>query len=428
MKSLDSGRYAVSVSVAAAMLAGCGGSQPPMSGGAIPQAPALAARTSSTTYKVVYSFGAVPDGNYPDGGVINVNGTLYGTTYGGGEYQKYGKSRGTIFSVSPSGMEKVLHSFGRGTDGAFPSAGLINVGGTLYGTTSKGGSHDVCGYSSYPFGCGTVFSVTTGGREKVLHSFGGSLSDGYDPLASLIGVKGALYGTTQYGGSYNGCGFQSCGTVFSITPSGTEKVVYGFYKVRDDGAAPVASLIKVNGMLYGTTQYGGTNDEGTVFSVTPSGTENVLHSFGGSTDGTYPNAGLVDVGGTLYGTTITGPGKCNGLSDCGTIFSITPSGTEKVLHSFLGGPNDGAGPVAPLIARRGKLYGTTGNGGQYCYGGCGTLFSMTLTGKVKVLHNFGSGTDGVYPGAGLIDVGGTLYGTTEGGGTNGNGTVFALSL
>ena len=152
----------------------------------------------------------------------------------------------------------------------------------------------------------------------------------------------------------------------------------------------------------------------------------MLHSFGYGDDGATPAAALIEVNGTLYGTTGTGgkPG-CYNYDTCGTVFSITPSGTEKVLHRFLTG-NDGRGPDAPLIEVKGKLYGTTIYGGAYtCVSRCGTVFSITLNGKERVLHSF-SKPDGAHPQAGLIDVDGTLYGTTNEGGTYGYGTVLAL--
>jgi uncharacterized repeat protein (TIGR03803 family) len=212
------------------------------------------------------------------------------------------------------GVEKVLHSFGLAADGADPVGSLIKVKGTLYGTTSGGGLHK-CG----TFRCGTVFSIATGGTEKVLYSFSGP-PDGEDPAAGLIDVGGTLYGTTAGGGALGG------GTIFSISlPSGTERVLYSFR--GPDGVFPEAGLIEVGGMLYGTTAKGGAYpcgvsgvQCGTVFSVTTSGAEKVLHSFGNGTDGAGPAASLIDVNGTLYGTTELGGGAYND----GTVFAITP--------------------------------------------------------------------------------------------------------
>jgi uncharacterized repeat protein (TIGR03803 family) len=150
-----------------------------------------------------------------------------------------------------------------------------------------------------------------------------------------------------------------------------------------------------------------------------------LHSFGSGSDGRFPQAGLIDVNGTFYGTTDGGGSyPCNGFyQGCGTVFSITMNGTEKVLHSF-GSGSDGSAPQASLIDVKNTLYGTTSSGGTY---GDGTIFSITMNGTEKVLHSFGSGSDGSTPQASLIDVKGSLYGTTGLGGTHGDGTVFSLT-
>ncbi len=425
-------RYAFSLGAAAALLSGCGASQLPTGApGVAPQASLRVTRIDSTKYRVLYSFGGSSDGAHPQGGLIDVGGTLYGTTNGGGSSSCFGSNDGcgTVFSVTTSGTEKVLHTFGVGKDGFNPLAGLINAGGILYGTTSDGGTYGVCdivgkggGYTP----CGTVFSITTSGTEKVLHSFGGT-HDGLDPVASLIEVHGKLYGTTAYGG-HKVC----CGTVFSITPGGTEKVLYRFSETKS-GYVPSAALIEVGGALYGTTLDGGahSHSKGTVFTITPNGPERVLYSFGG-TRGAYPSSALADVGGTLYGTTESGgsyKSKCDHYGNCGTIFSVTPSGKEKVLYSFRNGAH-GANPDAGLIDVNGTLYGTTPTGGAYSKSliGCGTVFSITPSGTLNVLHDFCSSSgDGESPQAGLIYVNGTLYGTTAKGGTHGAGTVFALT-
>ncbi|MGB8965118.1 MAG: choice-of-anchor tandem repeat GloVer-containing protein [Candidatus Cybelea sp.] len=321
MDRFNLGPGVLSVCVAAALLAGCGvlrqaqdDMQPPTGvPGAVPHDSALA-RTNSTNYKVLYSFGAAPDGNSPRAGLIDAGGVLYGTTREGGSHECYDYSTsafhytcGTVFRITTGGTEKVLYSFGEDPDANAPNAALVDVGGTLYGTTELGGSY-ICGYSDtgyYP--CGALFSVTKGGTEKVLHSFGSGL-DGATPQAGLIDVGGTLYGTTSAGGLYT-CGLYvgGCGTVFSITLGGSVKVLHNFNGT--DGARPAASLIRVQGMLYGTTTEGGAYGGGTVFSLTTGGTENVLHSFGKGTDGSKPSAGLIDVQGMLYGTTRSGGGS-----------------------------------------------------------------------------------------------------------------------
>jgi uncharacterized repeat protein (TIGR03803 family) len=234
-------------------------------------------------------------------------------------------------------------------------------------------------------------------------------------------VKGKLYGTTLNGG------INGDGTIFRVSTSGREKMLHSF-ELYEDGANPVASLIDVKGTLYGTTEegigVGGSGSGfGTVFAVSTAGAENVRYNFQDS-DGADPAAGLTNVRGVLYGTTAGGGVHYYGAS--GTAFSITTSGSLTSLHSFgyVTG-TDGSRPVARLLYVRGKLYGTTPLGGAY---GKGTVFSMSLTGSnEKVLHSFGHGTDGAAPLAGLIDVKGTLYGTTSVGGKYGDGTVFALT-
>lgn len=265
-------------------------------------------------------------------------------------------------------------------------------------------------------GYGTVFSITASGTEKVLHPF--DKSDGADPSSGLVNVNGMLYGVTPQGGA------NYVGTVFSVTTAGKERVLYNFGRDSSDGAYPTG-LINVGGTLYGTTNLGGASGYGTVFSVATTGLETVLYSFGGGPDGAYPGASLVDVNGILYGTTVDGGDSKCGSSGCGTVFSVTKGRSEKVLHRF-GGGSDGAYPYASLINVKGTLYGTTFHGGGF--GGPGTVFSIKATGAEKVLYRFGaSGSDGLYPFAALTGVNGTLYGTTLDGGGSGYGTVFGIT-
>lgn len=407
MKIFGFGRDAFSICVALATLAGCA-SQP----GSLPQNSAIApARTPShrilpaSSFKVLHNFDGDPDGEAAVAGLDNVKGTLYGTTFFGGEH-----GVGIVYSISLDGAEKVLHSFGHGSDGVFPLAGLIHIGDTLYGTTEDGGTSDK----------GTVFSIGTDGIEKVLHSFGGG-SDGAKPFGGLSVVDGTLYGTTSEGGTSNK------GTVFSIGTDGAEKVLHNFGG-GSDGATPLAGVSNLDytyggNTLYGTTKNGGTSDKGTVYSIDIYGTEKVLYSFGGGSDGAHPEAGLTDVYGTMYGTTLAG-----GTSNEGTVYSIDLIDTEKVVHSFSGG-SDGESPYAGLIYVSGKLYGTTFLGGGYgCFGhGCGTVYSITTDGTEKVLYDF-YGPDGAKIEAGLLHHGGKLYGATSEGGRYGRGTVYALTL
>ena len=403
--------YALSIS-AAALLAGCGGSQPPVSSWSAGLAPQQS--RVHTAYRVLHSFGGSGDGSSPYADLINVKGTLYGTTAKGGT-----NDAGTVFAIDKSGKETVLHSFGGSREGSNPYAALINVGSSLYGTTAYGGTD---GYSS-----GTVFKIKKSGTETILHSFGAS-GDGANPVAGLLNVNGTLYGTTIDGGAYSS-GSYAFGTVFAITTSGAEIVLHSF--VSGDGADPYAGFISVNGTLYGTTEYGGAYSSrsgyssGTVFKIKKSGAETVIHNFGRSGDGAQPVAGLINVKGTLYGTTPEGGAYCGSSGGCGTVFEIATSGTESVLYSFKGGSDDGYGPTAGLLNVNGTLYGTTEYGGAT---NNGTVFAITTSGVETVLRSFKGGSgDGSKPYATLINVKGTLYGTTTGGGAHGDGIVFSLT-
>ena len=403
MGRLGLSRRALTIGVATALLGGCGESQPPIGAPeAMPHESALVARASSANYKVVYRFGKASDGSFPRASLTDVGGTLYGTTSAGGSgpCNVYGdRGCGTVYSLTMTGTEKVVYRFSGSPDGFDPLAGLINVGGTLYGTTRDGGSHDR----------GTVFSVTPAGAEKVLYSFGDNTPDGSNPIAGLTDAMGALYGTTYYGGR------RGRGTVFRVTMSGTEKVLDDFGGRR--GSYPAAGLLDVGHALYGATSAGHCGAEfggGAFFRITPSGNKKVLACFGLSA--AEPKASLIDVKGTLYGTTLRGGGydECTtgGPRGCGTVFSLTPSGTLRVVHGFRGG-SDGRLPQASLIDVKGTLYGTTWAGGASDEG---TVFSITTGGTETILHSFTGGSDGADPVAGLIDVNGTLYGTTVEGG------------
>ncbi|HKV82551.1 MAG TPA: choice-of-anchor tandem repeat GloVer-containing protein [Candidatus Sulfotelmatobacter sp.] len=362
------------------------------------------------TEKVLDSFANSPDGANPRyvTPVLDAAGNLYGTTNYGGNY-----GLGTVFKVTQSGTETVLHSFNvDGTDGAYPVASLVMYRGNLYGTTVEGGTDNIDG---------TVFELkhtTKGWTETILHSFGAS-GDGSQPYCALTvdNKTGNLYGTTNVGGAY------SHGTVFELTPSGTETILWSFGN-GTDGANPIAGVIRdTNGNLYGTTEYGGDSGYGAVFKLTPSGTESILHSFDlNGTDGAYPVAKLVMYSGNLYGTTVNG-----GAYGDGTVFKVTPSGTETILHSFANNDIEGINPYAGLVMHNGNFYGTTANGGGIG-GVAGTVFEMTPSGSETILHTFGGNQDGAFPYGGVaFDKAGNLYGTTLDGGANGFGTVFELT-
>jgi uncharacterized repeat protein (TIGR03803 family) len=243
---------------------------------------------------------------------------------------------GAIFSLTTSGYERVLHAFSGGADGENPVA-LIAVKGAIYGVDYNYGKYDG----------GVLFKLSSSDYLTVLHSFGSSGDGG--GAESLIDVHGKLYGTTTYGGGAP-CGSFGCGTVFRATTGGAEKVLHSFAG-GSDGAYPYGSLTNVNGTLYGTTNSGGLSNQGTVFAVTTSGAEQVLYSFKGGSDGAAPRAALVNVRGTLYGTTSAGGGSGCGGGGCGTVYSIGANGYEKLLYSFIGGA-DGAVPMGPIDSGR----------------------------------------------------------------------------
>lgn len=300
----------------------------------------------------------------------------------------------------------LLYSFQCGSDGSNPYGGLVRDGaGNLYGTTYAGGS-----------GYGVVFKLTPSGALRVLHTFAGSPMDGATPVDTLIrDSAGNLFGTTGEGGVNN------YGTVFKVTPTGVESVLHFFEGGTADGASPFGGLTQdPAGNLYGTTVLGGANDAGTIFKVTAAGAETVLYSFGLPPDGAQPHAGLLrDPAGNLYGTARDG-----GQSIDGTVFKLTPAGREYVLWNFAGSPNDGQYPHSVLIQdAMHNVYGTTLDGGDL---NRGSVFELSASGKEMLLHSFANTTmDGGTPeNSLLLDAAGNLYGTASVGGAHGCGTVF----
>ena len=380
-------------------------------------------------------------------------------------------------TLAPSGAVAAklttLHHFSGGADGGNPHGTLVLENDALYGTTEAGGRS----------GAGTVFMIDPGtGAETVLHSFSGG-NDGATPTAGLVYRNGTFYGITTAGGS------SGVGTVFAFDPATKkEKVLHSFTGFAD-GYTPFGGLLSHGGLLYGTTEFGGTNGSGTVYSVDPAtAAEKVLYVFQGGTDGDQPMSDLIEKDGILYGTTLNGghiPGT--GIkTDAGTVFAVDArSGAESLVYSFdENGGHDGINPWAGVIERGGNLYGTTYYGyndqgvsyygtvfelgpnsgydtllysfrgdadggfpfagvifvGKDLYGigsfsgqgncggsGCGVVFRVDpATGAETVLHSFTGAKDGGNPEAGLIYNNGTFYGTTFDGGTANAGTVFKL--
>ncbi|MGD1020079.1 MAG: choice-of-anchor tandem repeat GloVer-containing protein [Verrucomicrobiia bacterium] len=267
--------------------------------------------------------------------------------------------------------------------------------------------------------------------ETNLHTFTGAPTDGANPQAALVqGSDASFYGTTSSGGSNDD------GTVFQISPSGTYTSLYSFAGPPDDGADPMAGLVQgSDNNFYGTTSAGGASGHGTVFQISSTGAYTSLHSFAGlPSDGADPVAGLVQGSdGNLYGTTYFGGTTSEfNRNGNGTVFQISPSGTYTTLYSFAGYPTDGADPQAGLVqGSDGNFYGTTQFGGTNtnCGAGCGSIFRISAGGSYTRLYSFaGPPGDGSYPLAGLVQgIDSNLYGTTSSGGTSGNGIVFRIS-
>ena len=228
--------------------------------------------TPSGTERVLHSFSGSPDGGSPSAGLTRYGGEFYGVTRAGGK----NAGAGAVFRIDASGNERVLHSFGVAKhDGSNPAGELVAYKGVLYGTTIHGGSVGK--------GYGTVFAVHANGDESVLHSFGVK-DDGAYPFAGLVAFGGVLYGTTQGGGfapqnpgyciyyefaQHDESAVRKCGTVFEVTTSGRESVLYRFTG-DPDGANPIGGLVIFAGALYGTTYWGGSNAYyGTIFRVLP---------------------------------------------------------------------------------------------------------------------------------------------------------------
>jgi uncharacterized repeat protein (TIGR03803 family) len=303
-----------------------------------------------------------------------------------------------------------------GTNGEFPYYGSLVLGsnGNYYGTTLAGGAN----------GFGSVFEITPAGTLTTVYSFCSQTdcNDGFNPYGGLVlGADGNLYGTTSSGGA----NFE--GTVFEITSTDAFSVLYTFCSQTNctDGGYPYTGLTYYDGTLYGTTYLGGANGGGTIFSI-KTGTFNVLYNFCSQTkcsDGFAVINPLVRAtNGKFYGAAAAG-----GANGWGAIFEVSAKGKFSILHSFA--YTDGASPFGGLVEASDKnLYGTTADGGNT---GDGTVFKISLSGKLTTLYNFCAISycpDGIAPYGTLIQGSdGEIYGTTAGGGTGHNGTVFEIT-
>jgi uncharacterized repeat protein (TIGR03803 family) len=327
----------------------------------------VAVALPAQTFTTLHSFD-VTDGANPYSGLVQAtDGNFYGTTANGGA-----NNFGTVFKIASSGNLTTLHSFDE-TDGAYPYSGLVQgTNGDLYGTTYSAGAHDH----------GTVFKITPSGTLTTLYNFcsQSKCSDGACPYAGLLqGADGNFYGTTGLGGT------AELGTVFKITPSGTLTILHSFDGT--DGYYADGPLVQsTGGNFYGTTEFGGIYSSGNAFKITPSGTLTTLYNFCSQSncpDGARANGLVQGTDGNFYGTT-----QYRGANDQGTVFKITPSGTLTTLYNFCSQSkcSDGAFPLAPLVQTTdGNFFGTTSSGGNNAHG---TVFTITLSGTLTTLYNF----------------------------------------
>ena len=364
------------------------------------------------SFHVIHNFTGGTDGaNALNGLMMGASGYMYGTTSGGGAY-----NNGTVYRIGLLGNFQTIYAFRGGSDGSSPQGFLIqDAAGSLYGTTTSGGA----------FGGGTVFRITNN-IKTILHSFGGG-SDGSAPLSGLVfDSTGNLYGTTSAGGA-NGNG-----TVFMLSPRGIlwgETVLYSF-GTGTDGAVPYAAVaLDSAGDVLGTTSAGGGAGYGTVFELNKahSWAETIVYSFTNQNDGAVPYGGLIGDGhGNFYGTATEG-GSLGG----GSIFELTASGSGwnfTAIQSLAGWGISGTFRNL-MLSSSGTIYATTHCDGDY---NAGTVYQLVPgaggTWTYTLLYTFTGGTDGLYSFSNVVLFGNRLFGTTNQGGSYGDGVVFYVVL
>ena len=343
---------------------------------------------------------------------IIYDGHLYGMTADGGYYEGL-SGIGVIYRIGIDGTGYMnIHNFeGWPGEGSKPEGSLIRDGKTLYGMTSKGG---------VGLGGGLIFKMKIDGSDYTnLYFFEVYGSDGKNPRGDLTLADNVLYGMTQVGG-------QGSGVVFRINTDGTGyKNLHVFLGLPNDGARPYGSLIYSDGLLYGMTHSGGSNDMGIIFSINTNGADyTTLYILGNGTDGARPYGKLVIAGNTLYGLTQGG-----GDTWDGALFKIKTDGTDYInLHSFSSSSSDGAYPYGSLTLWGSTLYGMTSYAGL-SNGGMVFRYKLgqTMGGKYKVLGFF-EGANGYTPMGSIGKSGNTLYGMTHAGGLNNLGVIFSLAI
>ncbi len=386
-----------------------------------------AGAVQASTTEIIYSFAGDDDGEYIDSDVaIDAAGNLYGTSVLGGDF-----GGGTVWQLSPVGSDwvhTVLYSFTGGADGGEPYKGVtLDAAGNLYGTAVTGGSGSCEG------GCGVTYKLTKSGTtwtQRVIHAFTGGV-DGSGPGARVaVGRDGTVYGMTPTGGA-NGLG-----TIYALRPKTNGdwsiRVIHTFTGGADGSSGSAGKLVLRGGHIFGAATTGGVNGAGTVFELTPTPTGEwdfkTIYSFQGAPDGVFPYGALLfDGGSNIYGTTYYG-----GVNDLGAVYKLSPNPTgewnEKVLYSFKTG-SDGNSSISNLVFDSdGNLYGTTSEGGL----GSGTIFELARgqhgTWIESIPHPFQGSPDGAFPYAGMVSDGtGVFFGATVHGGADGEGSIYKFT-
>jgi uncharacterized repeat protein (TIGR03803 family) len=409
------------------MLAGCAAAGPTGLDSTHSAVRDVASHSNTTAaLRVLYSFAGGADGSTPAGGLVSLGGLLYGMTEeGGANASCIAGGCGAVYSVDPgTGAEHIVYSFLEGNDGSFPIGNLVAVNGVLYGATSRGG-----GTGCNSNGCGTIVSVTPSGQESVIYRFTGG-SDGAEPV-TLITDGTTLYGQTSTGGSQK-CPYGGCGTVFSLSTTGVFKTVHAFSGIPGDDYSGTA-LVYANHTLYASSNVLIISGEGaSILAISPTGSTKVLYSFLGGSFGGAPLSLQYDKGSLLGTTDLGGTKGCSRYGStwgCGLIFDVNAKGVQHPLHTFKGA--DGAAPVGSVM-HGGVLYGAaSGGGGNRCAGHeeCGLIFSVTSGGTERTVYAFQNPEQGWWPQAAPIFAGNTMYGTTTRGGTTACacGVVYALT-
>ena len=385
----------------------------------------LATVTAATT-DVIYSF-EEDEGEYADTDLeTDSAGNIYGTTVLGGDF-----GSGTVFQLSHTGnswVHTVLYSFTGGADGGEPYKGVTLDGeGNLYGTAVTGGS-GIC-----EGGCGVAYKLTNSGgtwTQTVIHAFTGE-DDGSGPGARVtVDGAGNVYGMAPTGGAYG------LGTIYKIRQGQNGawvlKVIHAFTGGADGATGSAGRMILRQGHLYGAATTGGTYGSGVVFELTPTQVGEwdfrTIYSFRGQPDGSFPYGALLfDSSGNIYGTTYYG-----GANNIGAVYQLTPRANgewrEKVLYSFQGG-TDGNSPISNLVFDTARnLYGTTSEGGL----GTGTIFKLSPVGgghwMETVVHMFQGPPDGAFSYNGMVvDPFGNFYGATVHGGVDDDGSIYKFT-